>query len=158
MITFTVPGPPVPCARARVYPGADGKTSAVTPAKTRAYKTHVGILALAARSDAASWPLAKLYAVTLHVYRAEARGDWDNYAKGLCDALTGILWLDDSQVIEAHVVLHVDRVNPRAEVMVAARGADERHAAQGAACPDHPSSKIEDYTTGRRCSTCLRHV
>lgn len=117
-ISFTVPGPPVPCARARVYRDEYGKVSAVTPAKTRAYKRHVGTLALAARSNAGSWDLTGLYAVTLRIYRREARGDWDNYAKAICDALTDVLWRDDSQVIEACVFMHVDRVNPRAEITV----------------------------------------
>ena len=27
------------------------------------------------------------------------RGDWDNFAKGVCDALTGIAWYDDDQVL-----------------------------------------------------------
>ena len=28
------------------------------------------------------------------------RGDWDNFAKGVCDALTGIAWYDDDQVLD----------------------------------------------------------
>jgi Holliday junction resolvase RusA-like endonuclease len=32
-------------------------------------------------------------------------GDWDNYAKTVCDALNGIAWLDDSQILEAEVTI-----------------------------------------------------
>lgn len=31
------------------------------------------------------------------------RGDWDNFAKGIQDAMTGIVWYDDDQVVDAHV-------------------------------------------------------
>lgn len=29
---------------------------------------------------------------------------------------------------------------------------------RGTHCPDHPTAPVENYTTGRRCSTCLRLV
>jgi Holliday junction resolvase RusA-like endonuclease len=28
------------------------------------------------------------------------RGDWDNYAKGVCDAMNGVAYTDDTQIIE----------------------------------------------------------
>ena len=42
----------------------------------------------------------------------------DNCAKSICDALNGIAYLDDSQIIELTVRRAVDRENPRAVVTV----------------------------------------
>lgn len=33
-----------------------------------------------------------------------AKPDSDNLAKGVCDALNGLVWKDDSQVVELHIV------------------------------------------------------
>lgn len=38
--------------------------------------------------------------------------DLDNI-KGLIDAMTGILWVDDSQIVDLHITKTVDRENPR---------------------------------------------
>ena len=35
---------------------------------------------------------------------ASIRGDWENHAKSLCDALNSVAWHDDSQITEAHVL------------------------------------------------------
>jgi Holliday junction resolvase RusA-like endonuclease len=29
--------------------------------------------------------------------------DWDNVAKSVCDALNGIVYMDDTQIVDAHV-------------------------------------------------------
>lgn len=34
------------------------------------------------------------------------------------DALTGIVWLDDSQIVEAHVFKGYDKANPRIEISI----------------------------------------
>lgn len=44
--------------------------------------------------------------------------DWDNFHKLSMDALTDIVWLDDSQVKKATVTLHYDKANPRTEIVV----------------------------------------
>jgi crossover junction endodeoxyribonuclease RusA len=43
------------------------------------------------------------------------RHDLDNI-KGLLDALTGILWDDDSQIVELLITKGVDKQNPRVEI------------------------------------------
>jgi Holliday junction resolvase RusA-like endonuclease len=53
-------------------------------------------------------PLLGPLAVTMRFVRPAVRdhrkdGDWDNYAKLVCDAANGILWKDDRQIVEAHV-------------------------------------------------------
>lgn len=113
-LSFTVNGPPVPKARARVVHGPDG-TEAFTPTKTREYEKHVARVA-AAHLLGKAWPLDRAYSVSMTVYRAAARGDWDNYAKAICDALNGIVYADDRQVRRAEVLI-VDR-DPKPRVVV----------------------------------------
>jgi Holliday junction resolvase RusA-like endonuclease len=43
------------------------------------------------------------------------RHDVDNI-KGLLDALTGILWVDDAQIEDLRITKHIDRANPRVEL------------------------------------------
>jgi Holliday junction resolvase RusA-like endonuclease len=63
-------------------------------------------------------PMAGDVAVYVNVYRAQRRGDLDNYAKVLCDALNGAAYHDDSQVAELHMWRHEDKDNPRVEVEI----------------------------------------
>ena len=42
--------------------------------------------------------------------------DWDNYHKLSMDALTGIVWEDDSQIQSAKVEKFYDKENPRIEL------------------------------------------
>ena len=44
--------------------------------------------------------------------------DWDNYHKLTMDACNGIVWEDDSQIVEAHVFKEHDADNPRTEIYV----------------------------------------
>lgn len=125
-LSFTVHGPPVPKARARIVSRVEcGKTRTrgVTPQKTRDYEKMVSLVALAKRQnfDASMhaagirdgvpsslvsqmqkrWPCqdkAKRYGIKLHVYRSRDAGDLDNYVKAISDACNGVLWLDDSQI------------------------------------------------------------
>lgn len=44
--------------------------------------------------------------------------DWDNYHKLSMDALTGIVWEDDSQIQMANVQKFYDKTFPRIEISV----------------------------------------
>lgn len=44
------------------------------------------------------------------------RRDWDNWHKISMDALTKIVWNDDSQIKEATVIMGYDKGNPRIEI------------------------------------------
>lgn len=46
------------------------------------------------------------------------RRDIDNPIKALCDAMTGILWLDDSQIFQMTVSKATDKENARIEMEV----------------------------------------
>ena len=113
-ISFVVPGKPVPMARPRVT-----MHGTYTPKRCRDYKAAV---ALAAKKEMAglklmegavacfiklgygapqSWTKAKREAASENSIRPIGRntGDADNHAKAIMDALTGIVWRDDSQVV-----------------------------------------------------------
>ena len=56
-------------------------------------------------------PLKKELSVKLNFYKpinptAKRYGDIDNLAKAVMDALNGILWADDSQIVELHGYKH----------------------------------------------------
>jgi Holliday junction resolvase RusA-like endonuclease len=55
--------------------------------------------------------------VVINTYHDNHRkNDWDNFHKLSMDALTGIVYEDDSQIIEAIVKKHYDHLNPRIEI------------------------------------------
>lgn len=56
--------------------------------------------------------------VTLKIYRARRAGDLDNRIKPLLDALQGVAFMDDKQVIEIHAFRYEDKENPRVEVTI----------------------------------------
>jgi Holliday junction resolvase RusA-like endonuclease len=106
-LTFTIPGPPVPKARARVVTDKQGKTRGVTPAKTRAYEKHVALCALAARMYGSGWPdrapwpwrdTEARFGLSVRVYRSRDAGDLGNYEKTVEDAFNGVIWPDDRQM------------------------------------------------------------
>ena len=57
-------------------------------------------------------------ALELHVYRERRSGDLSNRIKIVEDSLQGVLYINDSQVIELRAFLHEDRHDPRIEVEV----------------------------------------
>jgi Holliday junction resolvase RusA-like endonuclease len=122
ILRFVVNGPPVPCARARVVvTKVRGKTKAraFTPEKTADYETHVRTLARYAVMQTPGWRTDwGAYAITLRFYRAERRGDLDNFAKAQMDGLRTVAYIDDAVVVSAHIEMHDDPANPRAEVEV----------------------------------------
>ena len=63
-------------------------------------------------------PLRQDVGVNFTVFRPARRGDLDNYTKIMFDALNGLVWLDDSQVVEIHSFRADDKTNPRVEFLV----------------------------------------
>jgi Holliday junction resolvase RusA-like endonuclease len=58
-------------------------------------------------------------AIYVHLYRANVLQDLDNYdSKALWDALQGVMFHNDRQVVERHGWRHDDFANPRVEVEV----------------------------------------
>ena len=80
----------------------------------RAYKQRAGYMALEQRVKKQDGPLL----VSIHAFRPQRRGDLDNTAKAILDALNGIAWEDDSQIIELHLYRADDKARPRVEIEV----------------------------------------
>ena len=102
----------------RYWRHVDGKV--LLSAAARDYRRLAGLQAACAGMRA---PLEGPVVVTLTLYRPAKRGDLDNRVKVLLDALNGIAYRDDSQVVELHAYRREDRANPRVEVDVMEAGA-----------------------------------
>lgn len=90
---FTLPYPP---SANRYWRTFHGRT--VVSQEARDYKALAGLLARCSGVE----PLAGGVALHLDVYRPRAAGDLSNRIKVLEDALIGVAYADDAQVIEIH--------------------------------------------------------
>lgn len=63
-------------------------------------------------------PLKGAVEVSVDVHRPRRIGDLDNALKVLLDALRGIAYVDDKQVVAIHARRYDDKQDPRAEVTV----------------------------------------
>jgi crossover junction endodeoxyribonuclease RusA len=105
---FTVKGNPLPKARAR-----GGKGHHYTPKATRDAEAWVKLHAKRACVPCLAGPVK----LSLSFYRANAVPcDVDNLAKLVSDALNGLAFEDDRQVVWLVAVKAIDRANPRTEV------------------------------------------
>ena len=116
VVEIELPGEPVAKARARVT-----KRGAFTPRKTQQYERAlrlaaktamkgrppfdgpIELLVMARFRMPIRWPKWKRTWSTAHC----SKPDWDNVGK-ITDALSGIVWQDDSQVIDGRVVKRYD--------------------------------------------------
>ncbi len=89
--TFVVPGQPVPKARPRVV-----GQHAYTPVRTVAAEKRIGQYLKVAYPHLK--PATGRLKVALMFHLSHARGDIDNYAKLVLDALNGRAWVDDQQI------------------------------------------------------------
>lgn len=70
-----------------------------------------------ARSQFKGEPLKEKLEINIQLYFPQKREyDWDNFHKLSMDALTGIVWIDDSQIQKATVEKFYDKENPRIEL------------------------------------------
>ncbi|RYY96954.1 MAG: RusA family crossover junction endodeoxyribonuclease [Chitinophagaceae bacterium] len=115
-VRLVLPYPP----SANAYWRAAKGRGLVPSREALAYKIAVAHLAAAARVR----PLAGPVRLTLTVYRPRRIGDLDNTLKVLGDALNGLAWLDDEQVVVIHAERADDADSPRVELVATA----ERHA------------------------------
>ena len=117
MIAFTVPGDPVGKARPRITL-AGGRAHAYTPAKTAAYEELVAVYASAAMKKApllehpvrlhlgiyckvpGTWSKKRRADALAGIERPAKKPDLDNVVKILADGMNGIVWVDDSQIVE----------------------------------------------------------
>lgn len=101
---------PIPPSANRYWRNFNGRV--VVSSEASDYKSQVGWLCNQLS------PFQGNVAVSVTVYRARKAGDLDNYLKVLLDALKGILFPDDSAVVEIHSYREDDKQDPR--VMVTA--------------------------------------
>lgn len=112
-VTIIIDGEPVAKGRPRITQGR-----AVTPAKTRAYEAHVQMTARAGMRGKppisgalranivikvpipASWPKRAKAEAEEGVMRPTSKPDIDNFQKSVLDGMNGIVFDDDSQIVE----------------------------------------------------------
>lgn len=133
-LRFTVPGEPQGKGRPRVGRVA-GQARMFTPAKTVAYE---GLIAMAAQQVMrgrpliegpvmlevamyhpirASWSKKKQAAALANQMLPTLKCDADNCLKAICDALNGVAWKDDVQVVDLHLRKRFAET-PRVEVII----------------------------------------
>ncbi|WP_050697711.1 RusA family crossover junction endodeoxyribonuclease [Anaeromassilibacillus senegalensis] len=123
-ISFTIPGPPQGKARPRVVRIKSGDSVSYNPDKTVAYEELVRLRFHEAAKKAglekpcevpvcmaivALFPIPKSTSKkrTAAMKRCEIlptkKPDWDNIGKIICDALNGLAYKDDAQVVAASI-------------------------------------------------------
>ena len=136
IITITIPGEPVAKGRPRITT-RDGFAHAYTPKKTRDYEALVDAEArkvmglrkplegpLAVEVNAfmpvpASWSLTKKLAAVAQTILPTSRPDLTNIVKAAEDALNGIVWRDDSQIVS---LIMTKEYGARPRLVIAVRG------------------------------------
>jgi Holliday junction resolvase RusA-like endonuclease len=116
-LVFVIPGTPIAKGRPR-FSTAGRFPRAFTPAKTSNYEAWVKMCAVEAMAGQpliagpvklslnmyfevpSSWPKWKREAAVTDALRPTGRPDTGNVLKAIEDALNGIVWKDDSQVVE----------------------------------------------------------
>ncbi|MGN7167938.1 RusA family crossover junction endodeoxyribonuclease [Paenibacillus cellulositrophicus] len=133
MIQFVVYGEPVAQGRPRAST-AGGFVKLYDPTKSRDYKDYVrlaaaeyappsllegpiGMMLTIYRSMPKSFSKRKAAAAEAGEIRPTSKPDVDNYLKGVKDALKGVIWKDDSQVVEVFAQKRYSG-RPRIEVKI----------------------------------------
>jgi len=107
----------VPQGRPRFYRGI-----AIDPPKCKAFKKEFAELV---KKQCDTGILTGAIRLKIDIYRDfktatnQRYGDADNLAKGIMDALTGVLWQNDKQITDLHITknLGTPRVNLSIEVI-----------------------------------------
>ena len=133
MIKLTIYGEPIAQGRPR-FSTVHGRAMAYDPLKSKRYKRDI---AIAVKEQYKGPPLDGPIELTLRVYRSIPKSltkaqrlaalsgllrpakkpDGSNYQKGIEDALNGLLWRDDGQIVKATVEKWYSD-NPRIEIEV----------------------------------------
>lgn len=138
-VVIRVPGNPVGKGRARSARLPNGKTTHYTPAKTRTWEgiaRSMAIEAMKGRDPVRdpvrisliithavpdSWPLWKQNLALAGRIEPTVKPDADNVEKAVKDALNGVAWHDDCQVVSCAMEKLYGR-HPGVRILVSARG------------------------------------
>jgi Holliday junction resolvase RusA-like endonuclease len=119
-VTYSVPGEPRGKGRPK-FARRGNFVKTYTDAKTASYEDQIRFYALQAMGDSKAIQGAVRVFISINMAvpksysnkRREAclngldkplkKPDWDNVAKSFCDAMNGVVYGDDTQIIEAHV-------------------------------------------------------
>lgn len=143
-ITFSVTGDPQGKARPKVTRAKNGLSLTYTPDKTVAYEELIRLRYLSAagsfRFEAGkqlrmrvvaffaipkSKPKKTQAAMKLNQIRPTKKPDFDNIFKIICDALNGVAYADDAQIVEAQISKRfTGNDTPRIEVEISEIGGD----------------------------------
>lgn len=125
-VEFTVYGVPLPKARPRVVRLPNGKIQTFTPDRTKAWEESIQGQALQHRPEKL-FEGALLLTLGFHLMRPKSapkkrrypdrRPDLDNLTKAVKDALNGVVWRDDAQIV-AMLVYKQYGDPPRVEICV----------------------------------------
>lgn len=132
-IKFTVPGDPVPQGRPRAT-SKGGMTKLYDPPASREYKKlvkayasknrppeliegYIEVEMLIYKRSLKSFSKKKIAEAEAGFLRPKTKPDADNYAKGILDAMKGIIWQDDGQVTDL-IARKYYSANPRAEIVI----------------------------------------
>lgn len=97
LVEYEIQGMPIPKGRPRF----NGKT-AYTPKRTRDWEALIRTSSSAAMKEK---PTEKACSVLLEIY-GKFRGDLDNIAKAFLDGMNGVVYKDDRQIKELHIICH----------------------------------------------------
>jgi Holliday junction resolvase RusA-like endonuclease len=90
------------------------------PAGHIPYAGEVDVVLEIFRPMLASWPPYKCLLAELGYVRPESKPDADNFAKIIVDAMRGVVFVDDGQIVNVTIALGYS-VRPRLEVAVSGR-------------------------------------
>lgn len=114
-----IPGEPVSKERPRVTTSRGGKSITYTPKKTRAAEVVIGWEVVSQNLGIAMDAELDFRVDVLFVSKSNKRRDIDNMIKLVLDALNGVVYEDDSQVVEIHAVMaRGSQEEPRTDIIV----------------------------------------
>lgn len=93
---------------------AKGRVMVLVSKEAKQYKNAIALIA----GSVVKTPIVGPVSATYRVYRPQKSGDLSNRIKVLEDALEGVCYENDSQIVEMHAFRYYDKSNPRVELIL----------------------------------------